>query len=146
MSWREVLGASAVADVCSVHYPHNAQNQGCPDNFANTAEIALGTNLRSFLATAVQERPITAEEVMDSLAAKDVEGWYSNEISADRMRAIVESLAQRHEMNSGHVPEHYTEVAHCKGCGPVWLWFAGDVLGCPWCWNRAKGHPIPRPE
>jgi hypothetical protein len=62
------------------------------------------------------------------------------------MRAIVDSLVQRHEMDSGQVPEHYTEVAHCKGCGPVWLWFAGDVLGCPWCWNRANGHPIPRPK
>ena len=48
-------------------------------------------------------------------------------------------------MDQGKVPGHYTHPATCKHCGPIWLWFSGDVLGCPWCWNRIAGRPIPRP-
>jgi len=52
---------------------------------------------------------------------------------------------QRRERDQGKHPAHYTEQATCKHCGPIWLWFSGEVLGCPWCWNRAANKPIPRP-
>jgi hypothetical protein len=45
----------------------------------------------------------------------------------------------------GEVPDHYTATTTCKHCGPVSIW-AGcppAVLGCPWCFNRMKGLPIP---
>ena len=35
------------------------------------------------------------------------------------------------EMDQGKRPDHYTEHAKCKRCGPIWLWFTGEVLDCP---------------
>lgn len=46
---------------------------------------------------------------------------------------------------AGQVPDEYDKKAYCRGCGWVWLFTTGTVDGCPWCWNRAKGLPIPRP-
>ena len=45
----------------------------------------------------------------------------------------------------GIVPDHYTAITKCKYCGPVPI-FDGlpeKVNGCPWCFNRIKGLPIP---
>jgi hypothetical protein len=80
-----------------------------------------------------------------ALAPDDIEDWHKGDISTETLAAFARSLVQRREMEQGNVPANYTERATCKHCGPIWLWFAGDVLGCPWCWNRAAGRPIPRP-
>jgi len=46
----------------------------------------------------------------------------------------------------GQIPNHYTSTTTCKHCGPVPIWDGcpPEVLGCPWCFNRHKGLPIPR--
>lgn len=58
-------------------------------------------------------------------------------------RALI-AIADR---RAGYVPQGWAQACTCDRCGPVWLW--GDiprhVLGCPWCFNRAAGLPIPRP-
>ena len=41
------------------------------------------------------------------------------------------TLLQRREMDQGKRPEHYTEQATCKHCGPIWLWLSSEILGCP---------------
>jgi hypothetical protein len=46
------------------------------------------------------------------------------------------------------VPGSYTTTTHCRGCGTVPI-FAGapaQVDACPWCHNRTRGLPIPRPS
>lgn len=48
-------------------------------------------------------------------------------------------------IDRGQVPPDYKYVAHCRGCGPVWLWFKGKLEGCPWCGNRLQGKPVPYP-
>ena len=45
----------------------------------------------------------------------------------------------------GEVPAHYTARTVCKGCGPVPI-FEGvpdRIDGCPWCFNRVQGLPVP---
>lgn len=45
----------------------------------------------------------------------------------------------------GITPPHYTSQTDCKRCGPVPI-FEGcppEVEGCPWCFNRHRGFPIP---
>ena len=68
-------------------------------------------------------------------------------LSEDEQRAVISSVATQRLRERGEVPPHYTEIVECAGCGPVWLFAAtGDrVLACPWCLNRAKGLPVPRP-
>ncbi len=72
-------------------------------------------------------------------------GWRQGAISGDTLAVFARSLVQHREMGRGKRPAHYTERATCKHCGPIWLWFSGEMLGCPWCWNRAVDKPIPRP-
>lgn len=90
--------------------------------------------------------PLTVSELRNELSPEDVEYWLQGEVSAANMSAFARSLVQRREMEKGLVPAHYTERASCAQCGEVWLWFSGEVLGCPWCWNRIRGRPIPRPS
>jgi hypothetical protein len=47
----------------------------------------------------------------------------------------------------GEIPDCYTATTTCKHCGPVPIFegFGPEVLGCPWCFNRRKGLPIPKP-
>lgn len=59
-------------------------------------------------------------------------------------RALIDTAARR----AGHVPHGWTQACTCERCGPVWLWpdAPQHVLGCPWCFNRAAGLRIPRPQ
>ena len=45
----------------------------------------------------------------------------------------------------GEIPSHYTSETNCKHCGPVPVWegLPSDVSGCPWCFNRRSGLPMP---
>ena len=59
-------------------------------------------------------------------------------IAAD-MVAIIE-MRER-----GVVPDHYTSETECKHCGsvPIFRGCPPQVDGCPWCFNRIKGLPVP---
>jgi len=149
MSWREVMAGSTSIKPTYTQNPHNTHNSPNPGNsedIAYCADIARGNSkLLAALAVATHRLPITAREVLDALAPEDIEEWRNNNVSTATLEAFAASLLQRREMEAGSVPAHYTKRATCRGCGPVWLWFAGEVLGCPWCWNRAKGLPVPCP-
>ncbi len=62
--------------------------------------------------------------------------------TAEDMVAITQ-MRQR-----GIIPDHYTATTNCKHCGPVPIfegcWPESD--GCPWCFNRLRGLPMPGVE
>jgi len=91
------------------------------------------------------ESTITVEDVYNELSTEDIDGLNEGLISTDTLNCFIKSLIDRQKINQGIRPNNYNKPAICKNCGPVWLWFSGEVLGCPWCWNRANGNPIPRP-
>ena len=69
------------------------------------------------------------------------------EVAADPMqlRAFCELLIIGDMRHRGIVPDHYTATTTCKHCGPVPI-FEGmpdAVNGCPWCFNRLEGLPMP---
>ncbi|RLA03884.1 MAG: hypothetical protein DRQ54_10225 [Gammaproteobacteria bacterium] len=105
----------------------------------------LDTRLKTVLAKSCTGLPITVAQVRQALSTEDIEDWQNGDISDENLLAFAPALVERKLMEQGVVPSHYTEQATCKQCGPVWLWFTGKVLGCPWCWNQAKGKPIPCP-
>ncbi len=151
MSWRETLG---VPDSTETPYTHNTHNTQKPTETGNCADIADSayrdseqeiSKLLETLADACRGLDITPAEVKEALAEEDIEDWRKGAITAETMNAFARSLVQRRKMEQGKRPDHYTEQATCKHCGPIWLWFPGEVLGCPWCWNRAADRPIPRP-
>ena len=151
MSWRETLGVIPSAET---PYTHNSQNTQKPTKQGICADIAdsayrdseqESSKLLEALADACKGLDITPGEIKKALAAEDIDDWRSGAISAESLAAFARSLVQRREMDQGKRPEHFTEQATCKHCGPIWLWFSGEVLGCPWCWNRVAEKPIPRP-
>lgn len=59
--------------------------------------------------------------------------------------AYCEMVARERE--AGRVPTSYTSVTTCAGCGLVYIFNGAPshVDACPWCHNRVRGLPIPRP-
>ena len=70
-----------------------------------------------------------------------------DEIGSDpeKLKNYYELLMIGEMREKGICPDHYTATTECIHCGPVPI-FEGvpeKVEGCPWCFNRIKGLPIP---
>lgn len=151
MSWRETLGVILSKETTYTHNSHNTQKPAGIGNCADIADSAYrdskGDNSRllEVLADACRDLDIAPAEVVEALSPKDIENWRKGAIPDDTLAAFARLLAQRREMDQGIRPALYNKHATCQRCGPIWLWISGRVLGCPWCWNRTLGKPIPRP-
>jgi hypothetical protein len=99
------------------------------------------------LTAACAGLPISPEQVTAALAPEELAALEAGSLSADALAAFARALVSRHAMAAGTVPAHYTAATVCRHCGPVWSWPGGlpQVEGCPWCWSRLEGLPIPRP-
>ena len=76
-----------------------------------------------------------------SSGSESLEGFEDHEIEVAREMLEIVRMRER-----GEVPAHYTAITTCKQCGPVPI-FEGagpHVLGCPWCFNRLQGLPMPK--
>ncbi len=69
-------------------------------------------------------------------------------LSDDEYQALIRSIQTRRMRERGEVPPHYTEITVCAHCGPIMIFpgVAESVEGCPWCFNRVAGLPVPRPQ
>ena len=69
----------------------------------------------------------------------------NGEIAPDEMPVVAKMVEIAEMRERGQIPSHYTSTTTCKHCGPVPIWDGcpPEVLGCPWCFNRHKGFPIP---
>lgn len=78
---------------------------------------------------------------------KEVAGEDWSDIKHDHkmQEALADAINIRHMREKGEIPPDYIHKAECAGCGPVWLFASGRFQGCPWCFNRSRGLPIPRP-
>ena len=106
----------------------------------------ISSLLDNAIFTTISDLPITADEIQTALDKDDIENWNNSKTSTISLvnKAII-ALA-RSEINQGNIPAYFTKRAVCALCGPVWLWFEGNVAGCPWCVNRINDLPIPRPR
>ena len=84
-------------------------------------------------------------ETPDELQRAAEGDW--DEVSNDpaQLVAFADSLAIVQIRESGGVPDTYVSVTKCRKCGPVPIWpgCPPQVNGCPWCFNRLKGLPMP---
>ena len=135
---QEAGSDATVAEVATVTVAHTQGRK------VQTA-ASLPERFQQEIAGACYGLSITPAELYGALAPEDIEEWRKGDINADTVAAFARSLMRRMEMEQGRAPVHYTERAICKQCGPVWMWFSGEVEGCPWCWNRAAGRKIPNP-
>lgn len=91
--------------------------------------------------------------------SKDIEGlksflgkkdWDEYKDSPEALKYWAEMMIANNLMQQGIAPEDFTATTWCDTCGnyvyaPSSLTKGGRVLMCPWCWNRIKGLPIPKP-
>ena len=68
--------------------------------------------------------------------------------SAEEAAAIAYCERVAADREAGRTPPSYTATTHCRGCGlvPIFAGAPARVDACPWCFNRTKGLPIPRPS
>lgn len=151
MSWQETLGIAQPVNDTHAHNPHNTQKSTASGNSADIANCASANSdetdskLLEVLSDACRDLSITPTVVWEALAAEDIEDWQNGKITSDFLTAFARTLLRRRKMDGGKRPIEYVETATCLHCGPIWLWYSGEVLGCPWCWNRVADRPIPRP-
>ena len=154
MGWREILKVeSALAPVT----PHNPQNTrkswqlvetaNCAPNAncANPSQGSKESRLLEALAKACASHDLLPIEARQAMSSRDVSAFDRGDLGDEMLLGFVEALSQRRAMDEGICPDTYRERADCAECGPIWLWMSGNVIGCPWCKNRLRGAPIPRP-
>ncbi len=85
---------------------------------------------------------------VQELANAAGEDWEDISQSPEQLEAFADAIAKRKLMEQGIVPDDFTALTTCRGCGAVPVHPAiangGNVLGCPWCWNRAYNWPMPQ--
>ena len=69
----------------------------------------------------------------------------NGELTEDEIPVAIEIVAIIEMREKGICPDHYTAKTECKNCGsvPIWSGCPLKVSGCPWCFNRHKGLPMP---
>ena len=72
--------------------------------------------------------------------------WAEIEHDPATLEALANSIQLRRIRERSEVPSNYTSTTICAHCGPVPIYpgMAERVLGCPWCFNRVKGLPVPK--
>jgi hypothetical protein len=71
--------------------------------------------------------------------------WPDIEHNPLAIDALAHAMQTRRMRECGQIPPHYTQVVHCEGCGPVWLWQGSPerIQACPWCFVRVQGITPP---
>ncbi len=73
--------------------------------------------------------------------------WNDYKNNPEALELWADLLFKNRLVKQGVAPGNFTAITHCNSCGDVYVPPAlvndGNVLGCPWCWNRAEGLPIP---
>ncbi len=105
------------------------------------ARIATVAVANPKTGVANEPAPIDPEAIEERAAIMEYDGGLSRE----EAEAMAHAIQTRRMRERGEVPAHYTATTTCKHCGPVPI-FPGvpaTVLGCPWCFNRVQGLPVP---
>ena len=118
-------------------------------------EVKRNPNMAKEMANAIRamknNHPTSICDVpIEELKEKAGEDWQELIENSERLYAFAEAVSKQKLMEQGRIPCNYTAITHCKACGDVFVPLTiqnnGNVLGCPWCWNRARGFPVPRPS
>ncbi len=115
-----------------------------PANFANHAN-PLVTFGECLLDACKGITNIECQDLIQALAAEDIDALGQMANPLPFLQSFALALSSIRWRKSGIAPPGWTHIGHCERCGPVYLWAAIQVAGCPWCWNRRHDLPIPRP-
>lgn len=87
--------------------------------------------------------PISAADLLLCLSPSDQPN--PQLITPEGLAALARVVHARLHRERGLIPPGWTQPAECRRCGPVVLWVGAPptIEGCPWCFNRVAGRPIP---
>ena len=117
------------------------QEHGNDQVITDSSKTQSGPPTRCEISEFSEISPVRAE--WSELLENDNE-----ELTAAELPVAIEMIEISKMRERGVIPDHYTAETECKHCGPVPI-FAGCppiIIGCPWCFNRIKGLPVPRRE
>ncbi len=112
-------------------------------------EIALsapkGTLTPEVIAELKSKKPDLLRSLRE-LQERAAQDWEKISKSPEQLKALAELIMIEDMRLKGIVPDHYTAQTDCKRCGPVSIWpdCPPQVDGCPWCFNRPQGLPMPK--
>ena len=97
------------------------------------------------LASRIKKEKLVLIRSLKAIKRKAGADWDEIANDPEQLRAFAELLMIGAMRERGIAPDHYTKTTKCKHCGPVLIWDGcpPEVNGCPWCFNRIKGLPIP---
>lgn len=103
--------------------------------------------LAAALVAAVDGLELRADDVAAMLDDTDRKELLALPDPAPVLRALARSILSTRARRAGRIPAGWTSATVCRRCGPVHTWSDPVPLvdGCPWCFNRVGGLPIPRP-
>jgi hypothetical protein len=111
----------------------------------------------------VASRTYHGYTLVDLRAAAHPDEWAEINDKPEVLEVFARSLLERRQIEAGVVPERFTKLARCSGCGAVmvpatWpterrqtrlgeyaaveIW--DEAVSCPWCRLRIQGKPYPR--
>jgi len=139
--------------------PANLANS--PPEISRISNISRGVEPKSYLAhdNNLQIPASPSVQSVDTLRRKllrerrgelrEAAGDAWTEISQDSAQLIAFAglEATRQIRESGAIPDSYVAMTLCNGCQrevPIFVGCPPIISGCPWCFNRLKGLPIPR--
>ena len=104
----------------------------------------------TFATTATQRDPATIAAnhglSLDKPMAASDKDWPQIKDDPAALETLAWSIQTRSMRELGRIPSHYTATTICVHCGlvPIFPGVGERVKGCPWCFNRVKGLPVPR--
>ncbi len=117
----------------------------------NTGNSPIKTEEKSIPVADIGET--CASKMAQALTLADLQqsagpDWSEIENDPATLEALARAIRTRRMRERGEIPPHYTSTTACAHCGPVLIFpgVAERVLGCPWCFNRIRRLPVPRPQ
>ena len=152
-----------------VTQPCNFDNKKCNSSLNPTATISLKALAKQYLeknwqcnshATKDKNRcNFTVQNLENSFNSKYGisqqylkeflnDDWNDYKDNFEALELWADLLFKNQLIKQGMAPDNFTAITCCNSCGDVYVPpalvnNAGSVLGCPWCWNRIEGLPIP---
>lgn len=150
MSWRDILGGFSPVLSLSQNTLYTQKIAATRDSAnsahnANTCPLEHSSKILESLELVCRELEISPLEVEGELSLEEKDALLTGNILREDVATIARGVAEKKEIANGTRPAGFNERATCLRCGPIWSKNHGKFTNCPWCINRLKGIPIPRP-
>jgi hypothetical protein len=164
MSWRSVLGKGS--ETRKTNQRSHGQNTQNGQN-SNCGHCGHCGHANSGLLLPLE--PDTGNVTYHGFTLADLEAeahadeWSEAKDRPDALKAFALALLEGRQQDAGIVPDRFTKLARCQGCGAVMVpagwptkrvkarlgWVATETweecAGCPWCRLRLSGKAYPKP-